>query len=345
MKPIFHSRLLGGPFDDPGLFVKILRERRAFLFDLGSIDLLRPTELLKVSDVFVSHTHIDHFIGFDHLLRILLGREKTLRVFGPPGISFNIEGRLSGYTWNLVDDYRFSIEVFEIYKDRLVSSAFNCWERFRKRDKGEIPFQGGLIDEPLMKVETATLDHLIPCLAFSLSEKIHINIKKDRLIALDLPVGPWLGELKRHIREGRAEDFTFIARWRREGKIKERRLVLGEIKDKIVSLTKGQKISYVVDAIYSKENASRITELVRGSDILYCEAAFLDRDETRAKERFHLTAKQAGILARESGVKKLIIFHFSPKYAQDPSELYNEAIKASSKGRDREGEILEVMIE
>lgn len=326
MKPIFHSRLLGSPFDDPGLFVKILRERRALLFDIGSIDLLTTADLLKVSEVFISHTHIDHFIGFDHLLRILLGREKTLRVFGPQGIISNIEGRLSGYTWNLVDDYKFRLEVIEIKNDTITTSSFNCWEKFKKHDIRTVPFNKILVDEPLLKVETSILDHLIPSLAFSLSEKIHINIKKDRLQALDLPVGPWLGDLKRYIREERPDNFTFIARWKRDGEIKEREFVLGNIREEIVTMTKGQKISYVVDAIYSKENESRIIDLAGGSDILYCEAAFLDRDGDRAKERYHLTAKQSGLIAKKAGVKKLIIFHFSPKYTSSPSELYEEAM-------------------
>lgn len=326
MKPIFHSRLLGSPFDDPGLFVKILRERRALLFDIGSIDLLTTADLLKVSEVFISHTHIDHFIGFDHLLRILLGRDKNLRVFGPTGIISNIEGRLSGYTWNLVEEYRFSVEVDEVDRGSISTSIFNSWEKFRKRDKGKVIFENTLIDDSLLKIDTVILDHLIPSLAFSLSEKIHINIKKDRLQALDLPVGPWLGDLKRYIREERPDNFTFIARWKRDGEIKEREFVLGNIREEIVTMTKGQKISYVVDAIYSKENESRIIDLAGGSDILYCEAAFLDRDGDRAKERYHLTAKQSGLIAKKAGVKKLIIFHFSPKYTSNPSELYDEAM-------------------
>jgi ribonuclease Z len=326
MKPILHPRLLGTPFDDPGLFVKILRERRAFLFDLGSIDLLTPSELLKVSEVFISHTHIDHFIGFDHLLRILLGREKKLKVFGPQGIISNIEGRLAGYTWNLVDDYKFRLEVIEIKNDTIATSSFNCWEKFKKHDIRTVPFNKILIDEPLLKAETSILDHLIPSLAFSLSENIHININKDRLQAIDLPVGPWLSDLKRFIREGRPDNFTFIAKWKRDGRTEEKEFVLGEISEQITTITRGQKVSYVVDAIYSKENESKIIDLIADSDILYCEAAFLDKDRDRAEKRYHLTAKQAGLIAKKAGVKKLVIFHFSPKYSSNPSELYQEAM-------------------
>ena len=49
---------------------------------------------------------MDHFIGFDApLLRVALGRGKTLRLYGPPGLIANVEGKLHGYTWNLVDGY------------------------------------------------------------------------------------------------------------------------------------------------------------------------------------------------------------------------------------------------
>jgi len=75
MKPTFIHRLINSPFEDPTLYVRIVRERRAVLFDIGSIDRLKPGDLQKITDVFVTHTHIDHFIGFDILLRALLRRE------------------------------------------------------------------------------------------------------------------------------------------------------------------------------------------------------------------------------------------------------------------------------
>src|SRR3546814_15349560 len=61
--------------------------------------------MLRIRDVFVSHTHIDHFIGFDQLLRILVGRDRTLRLFGPAGFLDQVEHRLAGYSWNLVHRY------------------------------------------------------------------------------------------------------------------------------------------------------------------------------------------------------------------------------------------------
>ena len=113
MRPSFSSHLVNDPFGDPGLYVEIKWARRGLLFDLGENDALGPTRLLKANDIFISHTHMDHFIGFDRVLRIALGRVRTLRVHGPAGIIENVAGKLRGYTWNLVDGYPLTIEVYE----------------------------------------------------------------------------------------------------------------------------------------------------------------------------------------------------------------------------------------
>ncbi|MEK6529002.1 MAG: ribonuclease Z, partial [Nitrospirota bacterium] len=85
------------------------------------------------------------------------------------------------------------------------------------------------------------------------------------------------------------------------------------------------KITYVADALGSDENIKKIAALAKGSDILYIEAYFLDKDSVKAKERYHLTAKEAGRIAREAGVGRLEVFHFSPKYTDLPEEIVKEA--------------------
>lgn len=65
MTPSFSPHLVNHPFGDPGLYVDIRWSRRALLFDLGDNVSLSATQLLRAQDIFISHTHMDHFIGFD----------------------------------------------------------------------------------------------------------------------------------------------------------------------------------------------------------------------------------------------------------------------------------------
>ncbi|MCK4823663.1 ribonuclease Z, partial [bacterium] len=98
MKASFQHKTVNDPFGDPVLYVKLFKEKRALMFDCGDISPLSSGTMLKVTDLFITHTHIDHFIGFDTLLRTLLSRKNApLRIFGPANITDCVEGKLMGY--------------------------------------------------------------------------------------------------------------------------------------------------------------------------------------------------------------------------------------------------------
>jgi ribonuclease Z len=326
MGDTFLPRLVNGPFDDPALFVGFRYERRALLFDLGHIESLTTREILKLTDVFVSHTHMDHFIGFDTLLRCSLNRESKIRIFGPKGIIDNIKGKLAGYTWNLVEDYPLNIAVYEIDQEQQKAVHFHAANRFQAESKPSSPFNGVLLNEPFFTVAATILDHRIPCLAFCLKEKNRLNIRPDRLEIMGLKSGPWLDDLKRMIRE-KAAGATRLEIPDGDGREKKN-LTLDEWREALVLEADGQKIAYVVDCLYSPSNVERIISLARNADLLYCEATFSEEDETRATERYHLTAKQAGTLARLAQARNFVPFHFSPRYEAEPNRLWEEAMEA-----------------
>src|SRR5215217_2969029 len=142
MNPSFSSYLINDVFGDPGVYVDIRWSKRALLFDLGHNDALGPTRLLRATDIFISHTHMDHFIGFDRVLRIALGRGKTLRLYGPPGLIGNVAGKLRGYTWNLVDGYPLTIEAHEFRGPESRTAVFRASDGFQVHDTVSRPCLG-----------------------------------------------------------------------------------------------------------------------------------------------------------------------------------------------------------
>jgi ribonuclease Z len=69
-------------------------------------------------------------------------------------------------------------------------------------------------------------------------------------------------------------------------------------------------------------------DLVRGADILFIEAMFLDAESDRAAVRHHLTARQAGEVAGRAGVRRVVPFHFSPRYCGREDVLIQEVTQA-----------------
>lgn len=327
----FDAQLVNGPFGDPALYVDLMRGGRAFLFDMGDLAALPPRKLLRVETVLVSHAHMDHWCGFDHFLRLLLGREQTVRIFGPPGMIDRVDHRLRGYTWNLLGGYENELAflVTEVGDDGTpaAAAAFRLRADFVREDLARPPDGGGgraLADEENLRLSAATLDHGIPSLAFALEEKAHVNVWKNRLAEMGLGSGPWLRELKALALAGAPEGAPVVARWREGGAVVERRFELGPLAERLLTISRGRKLAYVTDLAWTAGNVRRVVALAGGAEILFVEAVFLHRDRERAAARRHLTALQAGALARLAGAKRVVPFHFSPRHAGDEAELRAE---------------------
>ena len=328
MPPAFHPRLVNPPFGDPGLFIPLSFRKRAILIDLGDIDALAPKDLLKLSHVFVSHTHMDHFSGFDRLLRLLLGRAHRLSLYGPEGFLQNVEGKLSGYTWNLVKNYHDALEikVTEIHPKTAVTRWYRCEEGFIPRqDYQSREFDGILVREPSFAIAARVLEHGVPCLGFAVEEPFHVNIIKESLRPLRLEVGCWLRQFKDALYRAGGEDRDF--------KLPDGRVLgLKELAEEIALITPGQKIAYITDVGYTAENLKALYPLVKGADHLFIEAAFLHEHAALAFQKRHLTARQAGQIAGWARVKRLTPFHYSPRYSGLGHRLEAEARHAYEQG-------------
>ncbi len=336
MRSLFHPRLINSPFEDPGLFIPFFFEKRAVIFDLGDIYSLSAKDLLKISHVFISHTHMDHFVGFDRLLRLFLGREKKLYMYGPKGFLKNVEGKLAGYSWNLVENFnnRFTLYITEVHAKQLITRQYRCKNRFTASKSAiKQPFNGILFKEPALTFSSVVLNHKIPCLGFTIKERFHVNIIKERLIDLGLEIGPWLREFKQALFNHQDPDSKFDVKLGQEN-IRKKGFILGDLTNRIAIITPGQKITYITDMLYCKPNIEKAVEFAKDADHLFIEAAFLEKDKDIAEKKFHLTARNAGTIAGMAGVKQFTLFHFSPRYSGMEDLLQEEALAAYKRIKD-----------
>ncbi len=331
MRPIFHPSLVNGRYGDPTVYVETLFKTRSVLFDLGEIASLSPRKIRRIDQVFVSHAHIDHFVGFDHLLRLLVGHEKTVHLYGPAGFAERVFHKLQAYRWNLVETYPCDL-VFVVSEFEAPNSMSTTRFRLKKAFAAEPLVSrkilaGVLCDEPTHRVSTAILEHGMPCLGFALQETAHVNIWKNRLSERGLPVGPWLQWLKQAVVESRPDDhlIQIDGAAASDGRLER----LGSLRD-LLTVTAGQKIAYVTDVADTPANRAAIVALVQNADILFIEATFAGADAALARERAHLTTTAAGEIARQANVRRVEPFHFSPRYTGEQERMLAEVMTAFS---------------
>jgi ribonuclease Z len=330
VKSSFRPALVNGPFQDPALYVALRWQGDAVLFDLGRIDRLNAANCLRLSHVCISHTHMDHFMGFDQLLRLTLPRDRELTFSGPPGLIDNVAGKLAGYTWNLTESYTLKLVVVERHPAHLARAIFRAATGFAREPLPDVAaISGRLVDTPVFSIETATLDHRIPCLAFALSEPRHLNVRTDVLETRGWQPGPWLARLKAAIRTDRDDEIITVP-----DPSGARRIDAGTLRRDLVIEQAGQRVAYVVDTRFDRDNAARVIALARDAHVLFCEARFLDVDRDEADKRHHLTARQAGFLARAARVQRLEVFHFSPRY-QGMAQAFHSEARAEYRGETR----------
>jgi ribonuclease Z len=225
-----------------------------------------------------------------------------------------------------------SLEVREFHIDRIEQAEFHAKDGFTCQHHPPIPADHSevfsVLVEPSLSVKAVALNHRIPSLAFALEEPFHINVNKVRLHEAGLPVGSWLKEVKQLIWEGKPDSHIFDATLYFEHRKEITRFRLGELKEQFVTMSHGQKIAYIVDCRYDAENERKIIELCRDADTMFCESPFLERDHEKAANRYHLTARQAGMLGRKARVQQLVVFHFSPRYTGQGDIIQQEAREA-----------------
>jgi ribonuclease BN (tRNA processing enzyme) len=309
--------LVNGVFGDPLLHMRVRHQRRSLLFDLGGAERLPSRLAHQVTDVFITHAHMDHIGGFLWLLRSRLGAYPACRLYGPPGLAQHISGFIGGVLWDRVQDRGPSFEVMEYHQDHL-----NCFRL--QAGYAEIEYLGNrlLVDDVLLKesgyrIRATMLDHHgTSVLAFALEPDIQINIRKDRLKLRNLEPGPWLNELKQHLLSENKSAIIQLP----DGSTAS----VAALADELTLITPGKKLVYATDLADTQKNRERLIKFARHAHTLFCEASFVKADAEHALRNGHLTTQACGEIATAARVSRLVPFHFSRRYSNMPGQVYDE---------------------
>jgi ribonuclease Z len=170
-------------------------------------------------------------------------------------------------------------------------------------DRRPVGEPGPVADGPGWTLSAAPLDHRIPAVGYRLEEPPGVRMLPDRLAAAGV-AGADVGRL---MRAGSLE-------------VGGRRVRLEEVSEP----RRGQVFAFVMDT----RRCRGALDLARDADMLVCEATYLHRDRDLAERYAHMTARQAGRLGREAGVRRLVLTHFSQRYGDDAQPFAAEASEA-----------------
>ncbi|MFC0410794.1 MBL fold metallo-hydrolase [Roseomonas elaeocarpi] len=330
MRPPLQASLVNGRFGDPSLFVEAPLSGRALLLDLGELHRLPAAALLRVDAALVTHAHMDHLIGFDTLLRYLVGREKRLPLLGPPGIIERIGHKLLGYAWDLAGLYEAALEfeVTELDADGARRHArFRLATGFRAEPLAAeaAPADGVALRLPGLAVRAATLEHHgVACLGYRLEEDATANVSRVAIEQAGLRPGPWINGLKRALLEGLPDSHPLPLG---DGESRP----LGELRS-LATVSPGFRLAYCTDLADTPANRAAVEALARDADLLFLESAFAAADAAVASRRGHLTTRAAGEIARAAGALRLEPFHFSARYRGEEARMLAEVAAAFTAG-------------
>ena len=170
------------------------------------------------------------------------------------------------------------------------------------------PVEPGIVyEEDEFTVQCFELDHTKQCFGYSLIEKPRKGeFHPDKALELGVPMGPMWGKIQK------GESVTLD-----DGRVVTPEDIMGKPRD-------GRKFSYVTDTLYFPE----IADYVHDSDILFCEGMFEHALVETASEKKHMTARQAGMVARDAHVGTLCLQHYSPRYSNSELKVLGDEAKA-----------------
>ncbi len=239
-------------------------------------------------------------LGFKRLNRILLTHGHLDHILG-------LAGLLSTLTrWEAIDE----IEIYggRSALDRVHDLLFGVVFR-GIRPPIELKLQeikpGLIFDTDDFSVTAFPVSHRGPdCFGYCFEEKSRRPFLPEKAEALDIPPGPW----RRDMVAGKTVTLP-------DGRQIMPDQVLGPERP-------GTKFVHVGDT----GRTDNIVQYVQNADTLVIESTYLDEEADMGRKFAHLTASQAGQLARETNIKHLILTHVSRRYRERDIKVEARAV-------------------
>ena len=179
-----------GLVDDPLLLLRTRPNGRHLMFDCGQIHHLAKRTFTNLDAIFISHAHMDHWMGIDSVVRQLIAAGKTVDIYGGPGLADKLEHKLSGYDWNLDEDYWSSFRVDEIFPERISCDLFSGAESFVRRTLDtEFRDSVTVYRNRLLEVQSESCDHRVESLIYRINERPTYKVDNEKLQEMGLRKG------------------------------------------------------------------------------------------------------------------------------------------------------------
>ncbi len=297
--------------EDISILIKLDNHSENYLCDCGDASDLTVKDCQNIAAIFISHTHIDHFINFDTILRHQLGGGKKIIICGPKGITQQVQAKIKGYNWNLIEANSISYEVREIIDETTIQCAIikppNWAIKALPNLPNNIPYQN-----ERFQVSFTILDHKTPSIAYAFKE---LDTVKIDLTKSTFKGGSWVRTLKMAYESAdpdrpiQIEATTFLA------------------KDlyHLLSIKKGDTLGVIMDHAANNANHQKIYQHFQGFNKIFIESYHLTADIAQATLNFHSYASASGQIMRRCAIKEAIPIHFSRRYdVSEVEQLRNE---------------------
>ncbi len=278
-----------------------------YLCDCGIASDLSVKDCRDTAAIFVSHTHIDHFINFNGIVRHQLAIGRRVVVCGPRGIARNVQCQLLSFSWDLLayDDKAVSYEVREISDAGDMDVYLLQTPKWELQHLRHEPKVERIYENEVFFVRFAQLDHGIKTLAYCFEEQPRTKLD---VAALGYKAGAWVRELIAAFERGDEKAIISV-----NGQDTVAGDMFGALERK-----RGFRTAYVIDHAATEANFERIRQLCAGGvEELYIESYYGQADWEFAQKNNHSVAALSGKIAREVGAQKATPVHFSRRYHEE----------------------------